>query len=131
VSRGSPPAKPRVLVVEDEIFVAWHLEEALRSFNFAVCALVPDGESAVGQAATLHADLILMDINLKGDMDGIEAARRIRELCPVPVIFITAYSDPATLGRIREVAPGSPVLAKPVSAGVLKAAAARALAARA
>src|ERR1044072_2125605 len=97
-----PPA-PRVLVVEDEIFVAWHLEATLGELNYAVCAMNPDGESAVARAAGLEVDLVLMDINLKGEMDGVEAARRIREHCSVPVIFTTAYSDSATLSRIREV----------------------------
>jgi CheY-like chemotaxis protein len=121
-------SKPRVLVVEDEIFVAWHLEAALRDLDCAVCDLVPDGESAVDRAACLHADLVLMDINLQGTIDGVEAARRIREHADTPVIFITAYSDPATLRRIRELVPDAPVLAKPISPGVLKRAVSVALA---
>lgn len=127
---ATKPAKPRVLVVEDEIFVAWHLEATLRELNFTVCGMVPDGQSAVDKASSLHADLILMDINLQGDMDGVEAARRIRETQSAPVIFITAYSDPATLGRIRKIAPGAPVLAKPVAPHVLKAAVSSVLAPR-
>ena len=114
------PAKPRVLVVEDEIFVAWHLESALRELDCAVCGLVPDGESAADRAESLCADLVLMDVNLKGTIDGVEAARQVRQRCGTPVIFITAYSDAATLGRIRQAVPGAAVLAKPVSAGVLK-----------
>ncbi|HEY0438660.1 MAG TPA: response regulator, partial [Xanthobacteraceae bacterium] len=75
----------------------------------------------------LEADLVLMDINLKGNIDGIEAARRIRELVDTYVIFITAYSDPATLARIQETVPGAPVLSKPVAPGRLGAAIKRAL----
>ncbi|MBN8956956.1 MAG: response regulator [Rhizobiales bacterium] len=119
---ATKPAKPRALVVEDEIFVAWHLEATLRELNFTVCGMAPDGQSAVDKARKLHADLILMDINLQGDMDGIEAVRQIQETQPAPVIFITAYSDPTTLSRIRKIAPGAPVLAKPVSLNVLRAA---------
>jgi CheY-like chemotaxis protein len=77
--------------------------------------LVPDGEGAVEQASDLEADLILMDISLSGDMDGIEAARRIRQDRNTPIIFITAYSDPATLERIKQRVPNAPVLAKPIS----------------
>jgi CheY-like chemotaxis protein len=107
--------KARILVVEDEIFVAWHLESVLRDLDYAVCGLVPDGETAVEKADQLEADLVLMDINLKGDIDGVEAARRIRLHAAAPIIFITAYSDAHTLARIEKAVPGAPVLAKPVA----------------
>lgn len=114
--------KPRILVVEDEIFVAWHLESVLRDLDYRVCGLVPDGEDAVAKVNQLEADLVLMDINLKGDIDGIEAARRIREAVNAYIIFITAYSDPTTLARIQETVPGAQVLSKPVAPGRLRAA---------
>jgi CheY-like chemotaxis protein len=107
--------KTRILVVEDEIFVAWHLESVLRDLDYAVCGLVPDGATAVEKADQLAADLVLMDINLKGDIDGVEAARRIRAHAAAPIIFITAYSDAHTLARIQNAVPGAPVLAKPVA----------------
>ena len=69
---------PRVLIVEDELLVAWHLESLAREQNLEVCGLVPDGDGAIEQATDLDADLILMDIRLAGRMDGIEAARRSR-----------------------------------------------------
>ena len=118
---------PRVLIVEDEIFVAWHLESLVRDLDYSVCGMVPDGEGAVSKAETLGADVILMDINLKGEIDGVEAARRIRETLDAPIIFITAYSDPKTLGRIEKTVPGATVLAKPVAAGRLRLAIASAL----
>ena len=107
--------KARVLVVEDEIFVAWHLEAILRDLNYAVCGMVPDGEGAVRKAGECDADVILMDINLKGDIDGIEAAHRIRQTSDAPIIFITAYSDATTLSRIEQRLPGAIVLSKPVA----------------
>src|SRR5262245_49671781 len=107
----SQPA--RVLIVEDELFVAWHLESLVRDLQLEVSGLVPDGEGAVEQAADLDVDLVLMDISLSGQIDGVEAARRIREDRNTPIIFITAYSDAATLARVRQVIPGAPVLAKP------------------
>lgn len=119
--------KPKILVVEDEIFVAWHLESVLRDLDYAVCGLVPDGESAIVKADALAADVILMDINLKGDIDGIETARRIRQGGEAPIIFITAYSDPQTLSRIEKIIPGAAVLAKPVSPIRLRGAIERAL----
>jgi CheY-like chemotaxis protein len=111
---------PRVLIVEDELLVAWHLESLIREQSLDVCALVPDGVGAIEQAADLDADLILMDIRLAGRMDGIEAARRIREQRDTPIIFITAYADPTTRAHIERVLPGIPVLAKPVTAARLK-----------
>ena len=101
---------PRVLIVEDELLVAWHLESLAREQNLEVCALVPDGDGAIEQATDLDADLILMDIRLAGRMDGIEAARRIREQRTTPIIFITAHGDPATRAKIEQVLPGTPVL---------------------
>src|SRR5437764_7780557 len=111
---------PRVLIVEDELLVAWHLESLAREQNLEVCGLVPDGDGAIEQAIDLDADLILMDIRLAGRMDGIEAARRIREQRATPIIFITAHGDPATRAKIEQVFPGTPVLAKPITAALLK-----------
>jgi CheY-like chemotaxis protein len=113
---------PRVLIVEDELLVAWHLESLSRELKFEVCGLVPDGDGAIEQATDLDADLILMDIRLAGRMDGIEAARRIREQRTTPIIFITAHGDPETREKIEQVVPGTPVLAKPITADSLKAA---------
>ena len=111
---------PRVLIVEDELLVAWHLESLAREQNLEVCGLVPDGDGAIEQAVDLDVDLILMDIRLAGRMDGIEAARRIREQRDTPIIFITAHGDPATRAQIEQVLPGTPVLAKPITADRLK-----------
>ncbi len=115
-----PIHRPRVLIVEDELLVAWHLESLSREQNLEVCGLVPDGDGAIEQAVDLDVDLILMDIRLAGHMDGIEAARRIREQRDTPIIFITAHGDPATRAQIEQVLPGTPVLAKPITADRLK-----------
>jgi CheY-like chemotaxis protein len=110
----------RVLIVEDELLVAWHLESLARDQHLDVCGLVPDGEGAIEQAVDLEVDLILMDIRLAGRMDGIEAARRIRDQRDTPIIFITAHGDEATRAKIERVLPGAPVLAKPITAERLK-----------
>jgi CheY-like chemotaxis protein len=123
-------AARRVLIVEDELFVAWHLETLAREFGLDVVGLVPDGEGAVEQSADADPDLVLMDINLAGQMDGVEAARRIRERGKAQVIFVTAFADQTTLGRIQGAVPGAQVLAKPVSADRLNQAMAKALSAR-
>jgi len=115
-----PGRVPRVLIVEDELLVAWHLESLARDQHLEVCGLVPDGDGAIEQAEDLDVDLILMDIRLAGRMDGIEAARKIREQRNTPIIFITAHGDPATKAKIEKVVPGAPVLAKPISADRLR-----------
>ncbi len=120
----------RVLIVEDELFVAWHLETLAREFGLDVIGLVPDGEGAVEQSADSTPDLVFMDINLAGQIDGVEAARRIRERHDVPMIFITAFVDAPTMGRIEKAAPGAQVLTKPVSADRLSRAITKALSAR-
>jgi CheY-like chemotaxis protein len=109
-----------VLIVEDELLVAWHLESLARDQHLDVCGLVPDGDGAIEQAEDLDVDLILMDIRLAGRMDGVEAARRIREQRGTPIIFITAHGDPATRALIERQVPGAPVLAKPISADRLR-----------
>ena len=111
---------PRVLIVEDELLVAWHLESLAREQHLDVCGLVPDGDGAIEQAVDLDVDLILMDIRLAGRMDGIEAARRIRDQRDTPIVFITAHGDPATRAKIEQTLPGTPVLAKPITADSLK-----------
>ena len=111
---------PRVIIVEDELLVAWHLESLAREQNLEVCALVPDGDGAIEQAADLDVDLVLMDVRLAGRMDGIEAARRIRENRDTPIIFITAHGDPTTRAHIERLLPGTPVLAKPITSQGLK-----------
>src|SRR5438034_10538030 len=88
---------PRILITEDEIIVARDLEQRLQKFGYQVADIVDTGEEAVQKAATLHPDVVLMDIRLSGEMDGIAAAAQIRSACKTPVVFITAYADPGTL----------------------------------
>jgi CheY-like chemotaxis protein len=114
----APGQVARVLIVEDELLVAWHLESLVRDQHLDVCALVPDGDGAIEQSG--EVDLILMDIRLAGQMDGLEAARRIRERHDTPIIFVTAHGDPDTRARIERIVPGAPVLAKPITADRLR-----------
>lgn len=110
----------RVLIAEDELLVAWHLESLAREQNMEVCGLVPDGDGAVEQAIDLDVDLVLMDVRLAGRVDGIEAARRIREQRDTPIVFVTAHGDPVTRAHIERVVPGAPVLSKPITADRLR-----------
>ena len=113
------PGKPRIVIIEDQFLVAWGLQAMLRDLNFDVEEIANDAESGVDCAIKHAAELLFVDVNLGHGPDGIEAVRLIREYRKVSVIFITAYTDEANLGRIRQVAPDAPVLSKPVSPIIL------------
>ena len=89
----------RILVVEDDTNVATVLEARLQSFGYDVCAIASSGPAAVRGAVVHHPDLVLMDILLDGDMNGIEAAELIHNQVDVPIIFVTCLSDQAMLDR--------------------------------
>ncbi len=93
--------KTRILVVEDEGLIARDIEDMVRNAGYQVCAVVGTGEEAVEKAETTHPDLILMDIILRGEMDGVEAAEKIREGFNIPVIYLTAHTDEITLQRAK------------------------------
>ncbi len=92
---------PRILVVEDENVVALDIQRDLIGFGYKVPATASSGEEAIEKAAALRPDLVLMDIRLRGAIDGIEAVEEIRTRFNIPAIYLTAYADPATLGRAR------------------------------
>jgi len=94
-----------ILVVEDEGIVAQEIKSRLEKNGYTVCAVAHDGETAVDHTGNMRPDLVLMDIRLKGEMDGIEAAGRIRERYHIPVVYLTAYTDTATLARAKVMEP--------------------------
>jgi len=94
-----------ILVVEDEAIVGLHLIALLTSLGYTCVGRTDSGEDAITQAERLRPDLILMDIHLKGLMNGIEAAMIIRARWDIPVIFATAFSDAATLDRAKPARP--------------------------
>ncbi|HJQ24902.1 MAG TPA: EAL domain-containing protein [Blastocatellia bacterium] len=89
----------RILVVEDESIVALDIQERLQSLGYDVPLTVASGEKAVERAGELRPDLVLMDIQLRGHMDGVEAAGQIRQRFDIPVIFLTANADHPTVQR--------------------------------
>jgi len=93
------PAAPTLLVVEDESVVAMDLDGQLHDMGYHVCGCVDNGLDAIARARAERPDLILMDIVLKGDMDGIAAASVIGPELHIPVVFLTAYSDDQTVDR--------------------------------
>lgn len=94
-------ATARILVVEDEGIVALDIKHRLEGLGYAVPAIAFAGEEAINTAAEIHPDLVLMDIQLKGKMDGVEAAEQIRARFDIPVIYLTAYADEKTLQRAK------------------------------
>jgi two-component system, response regulator PdtaR len=90
-----------ILVVEDEGIVAQEIKSRLEKSGYLVCAVAHDGRTAIAHAGEMQPDLVLMDIRLKGEMDGIDAAGLIRERFNLPVVYLTAYTDPATLERAK------------------------------
>jgi two-component system, cell cycle sensor histidine kinase and response regulator CckA len=92
---------PKILVVEDENVIALDIQRDLISFGYAVPATAASGEQAIELAAELRPDLVLMDIRLRGALDGIEAAEEIRNRFNIPAVYLTAFADPATLARAR------------------------------
>ena len=97
--------KITVLIVEDEGIVAENLASKLKNLGYEVAGIATRGEEAVAMADRLRPNLVLMDILLEGSMDGIEAAEVIHRQYDVPVIYLTAYSDPATLARAKVTGP--------------------------
>jgi CheY-like chemotaxis protein len=94
-------SKTRILVVEDEAIVGMGIKQKLEDLGHEVLDIVFTGEDAVKRALETKPDIILMDIVLKGNMDGIEAASKIRDHLDVPIIYLTAYSDEDVLNRAR------------------------------
>ncbi|HWQ18587.1 MAG TPA: PAS domain S-box protein [Methanotrichaceae archaeon] len=98
-------AKARIMIVEDEAIVAMDLKEELLAIGYDVPIAVSSGEEAIEMAEKLRPDLILMDIVLEGDLDGVAAAEKITSRRDIPVIYLTAYADYLTLQRAKATGP--------------------------
>lgn len=106
-------SKTCILIVEDEGITALALEETLQEKGYEVMGMASSGEEAIERALSDQPDLILMDIKLQGEIDGIEAANRILAARDVPIIYLTAHSDKNTLERAKRTAQFGYVL-KPI-----------------
>ncbi len=94
----------KVMIVEDERIVAFNLRQRLLKLGYEVPSVVASGEQALKGVDQSSPDIVLMDINIEGDMDGIQTAERLGELSP-PVIYLTAHSEETTLARARSTKP--------------------------
>jgi len=105
--------KPRILVVEDDRIIARSLRMILEKFGHEVTALASTGQAAIHEAEETKPDLVLMDIVLDGEMDGIEAAQVICSHLDIPIIYLTAHADPAMRERAAVTRPFG-YLSKPI-----------------
>jgi CheY-like chemotaxis protein len=125
VPRGAT-ARPRILIVEDELIIAWQLGEIIRDLGYEVCGTAADSAAAQRLAAELQPDAVLMDVRLRAGDDGGAAAAAIMAERPVPVLFCTAFADdPAIRRRLEPLA--AAILAKPIRPDSLQTALERAL----
>ncbi len=117
----TPPAPARVLIVEDETIIAMGIQLSLQNMGYVVTGVAGTGERALAAAAVQPPDVVLMDINIRGPIDGVATAQIIRERHELPVVFLTAHSDSATVERAVVAEPDGYIV-KPVSDGALRSA---------
>ena len=98
-----------ILIVEDEVIISLYLENLLTRMGYIVPEPVASGEEAIATVAAQQPDLVLMDIKLAGEMDGVTAAERIQAAVSVPIIYLTGYMPDARLQQIQ-----ASCLSKPV-----------------
>jgi DNA-binding response OmpR family regulator len=109
----------RALIVEDDFMIALDLEDTMSSLGFDVCELAPSANRARSLAMGDQPDVALVDVCLEGGREGIEIARWLREVCEVPIVFVTSYNDLDTVRRIEQQVPWAPILPKPVYLEIL------------
>lgn len=95
----------KILIVEDEMIIGAKISMQLSNLGYQVTGLLPRGEDALVHVQESKPDLVLMDINLKGSMDGIETATRLQQLVQVPIIYLTASADEPTFNRAKATKP--------------------------
>lgn len=100
----------RVLIVEDEKIIALDLQRRLEKFGYTVVALAATADEAVSAATDHMPDIVLMDIMLGGERDGVDAAMEIKDTLPIPIVFLTAYADERTVERAKRAQPVGYVL---------------------
>ncbi|KAA9341075.1 LytR/AlgR family response regulator transcription factor [Larkinella humicola] len=105
----------KVLIVEDEMIIAADIALQLGKLGYEVSGIIPRGEEAIRNVETNRPDLILLDISLKGSLDGIDTAHAIRQQWNIPIIYVTANTDEATFARAKKTRPYA-YISKPIRA---------------
>lgn len=95
------PQNPRALIVEDEFLIAEELRERLSRLGFTVIASVDTADEGIAVATSQRPELVLMDIRLRGEKDGVQAAEEIRKKVDVSVVYVSAHSDRQTVDRVK------------------------------
>jgi signal transduction histidine kinase len=113
-------AHPEILIVEDEAVVRMDIEEKLKSMGYKVTGYASSGEGAIQKVGQLKPDLVLMDIEIEGELDGIDAANQIKSQFDIPVVFATAHVDEKTIERVKDSQPFGYLL-KPINENGLRA----------
>jgi PAS domain S-box-containing protein len=93
--------KARIMVVEDEAVISMEIQDRLTKMGHSVCGTAASGEEAVSVATAKRPDLILMDVQLRGEVDGVQTAKQIRDLIEIPIIYLTAFADDRTVERAK------------------------------
>lgn len=104
----------KAMIVEDEIISAMALKQSLEKQGYDVCPLVASGEEAIRSAESEEPDIVLMDINILGDMNGIDTARELFSRFSIPVVFVTGYDEKEVKKRISTV-PSASYIIKPIN----------------
>ncbi len=105
--------KKRILIVEDEPLIAVSVYETLLQNGYAICGIAKNYDEALSLAGNGLPDLVLLDINIHGDKDGITLAEDIKKLYNIPLLFVTGYTDRTDKERIKKIVPAGHI-SKPV-----------------
>ncbi len=111
--------KTKILIVEDEIITAMSLQHLMELWGYRMCGQASSGKEAVEIAISEKPDIVLIDVSLSGDINGIEVAKQIRSCFSIPIIFMTGYSDKETMEEIKEMEPAG-CFVKPLDFNKLK-----------
>lgn len=96
---------PKIMIVDDDVTIQMEMEEYLNHMDYTVVGISDTGSGAVEMAGEMKPDLILMDVNLPGEMNGIEAAEKIKAELDIPIIFISGYGDPGYIEKAKKIEP--------------------------
>ena len=91
----------QVVIVEDERLVAQDIAQILRDEGYIICAIASDGETAIKKILEFSPNLVLLDIRIKGEIDGIDVAKFVQSYCDIPIVYLSAFSDTETLKRAQ------------------------------
>ncbi len=112
-------SKKKILVVEDQVIIAEQIKDCIINFGYEVPDIAVSGESAVKKAKEILPDLIIMDIQLKGEMDGISAAKEIHKEIDMPIVYLTAYTNEQTIAKAKKTVPVG-YIKKPFSQDIIR-----------